>query len=342
MRPTLKQIAGETGLSISTVSRVLTGKGYVAADTKKLVEEVMERLQYTRKERRIVTLRGNDDLVLILVGGIKSSLASQLVEMLVQEVEKKRKRPFVAVTSFQTELERSYLSYAEKNHFYGVIALTIQETPETLALLRTLTCPVVMLDRYLPSLDMDCLRPDYYKMGFEGAEYLIRHGHRRIAFIGGSQDSPITQDKKMGFEDCMQACGLKIPPEWVIHLDRLIYENGRMIADRLVGLDCRPTAIVSSNDISVSILNELLVRGVRVPEDMSIFNCEDSVLAAQCQVPLTSMRIDHQRMSADAVKTLWNRIHHPGCPRSVLIYNPLLIERSSVCPPAENDSPINL
>lgn len=337
MKPTLKQLAAETGLSISTISRVITGRGYVAAETRAQVEEAMARLRYVPRERNAVTLRDNDDLVMILVGGIRSSLASQSVECLVQEVEKKHKRPFVAITGFRPELEREYLNYAAENHFFGIIAMTILETPETLSLLRALPCPVVMLDRYLPSLDMDYLRPDYYKMGFVGAEHLIRSGHRRIAFIGGSKDSPITQDKKTGFEDCIQSNGLELRPEWVLHIDRLIYENGGAIAERLLGMDERPTAIVSSNDISVSILNELLARGLRVPEDMSIFNCEDSALAAHCQVPLTSMRIDHQRMSVDAVKTLWNRIRQPNSPRRFLIYNPQLVERASIAPPPKEN-----
>ena len=333
MKTTLKQLAAETGLSISTVSRVVTGRGYVSEDTRAAVEEAMRRLEYVKPERRTVTLHENDDLVMLLVGGIKSSLASESVELLVRELEKRKKRPFVAITSFSPEQDRSYLRFAVENHFFGVIALTILEDPETVAMLRNFPCPVIMLDRYLPSLDMDCLRPDYYKMGFEGAEYLIRHGHERIAFIGGSPDSPITQDKKMGFEDCMRAHGLELRDEWIIHVERLIYENGKRIADQLLSMKERPTGVVSSNDISVSILNELLLHGVRVPEDISIFICEDSSLAAHCQVPMTSMVIDHHRMSADAVKTLFRRHRQPNAPRSFLIYNPQLIERGSVAAP---------
>ena len=64
--------------------------------------------------------------------------------------------------------------------------------------------------------------------------------------------------------------------------------------------------------------------------DISICNCEDSQMAMHCQVPLTSMRVDFSRMAADAVKTLCRRRRQPSMPRSQLIYNPILIERSSV------------
>ena len=130
--------------------------------------------------------------------------------------------------------------------------------------------------------------------------------------------------------DCMQASGLELREEWIIHIDRLIYENGIAVAERLLALEDRPTGLVSSNDISVSILNELISHGVRVPEDISICNCEDSQMAMHCQISLTSMRVDFARMAADAVKTLCRRRRQPSMPRSQLIYNPILIERSSV------------
>ena len=170
-------------------------------------------------------------------------------------------------------------------------------------------------------------------MGYVGAEYLIQHGHKHIGFIGGALSSTTTQDKKTGFEDCMQHYGLEIRPEWVFHVDRLIYENGLTVAQQLVKMKERPTAIVSSNDISVGILNELISQGLRVPDDISIFTCEDSPLVSHSLVPLTAMRIDHQRMSVDAVKSLFRRHRQPNTTRMFLSYNPQLIERESVSSP---------
>lgn len=330
MSVTLKQLSEETGISISTISRVTTGRGYVSEETRRTVEEAARRLNYIRREPPPLVRHGNDDVVMIMVGGVRSSLAAQIVEQLVHELNRKQKRPFMAITGFSPEQERSYLQFAADNHFFGIISMTITETPETLAMLRNFPCPIIMVERYLPSMDSDCLRSDFYRMGFLGAEYLIENGHRRIGFIGGSRDSTITQDKKTGFKDCMRASGLELREEWIIHTDRLIYENGYAVANQLLALEERPTALVSSNDISVSILNELISRGVRVPEDISICNCEDTQMATHCQVPLTSMRVDFGRMAADAVRILCRRRRQPSMPRSQLIYNPQLIVRASV------------
>ena len=330
MKVTLKQIAEDCGLSISTVSRQVTGKGYVSSEAREAILESIERLKYEKKERPVSRLSDPSEIVMILVGGIRSSLASQMVELLVQELERKGKYAFIAVTCFSSKLELEYLQYAADNHFFGVLALTVTELPEILAYLRDYPIPITLVDRYLPSLETDYLRPDYYRMGYVGAEYLIQHGHRDIAFVGGSVTSPITEDKLIGFEDCMRSHGLSMRPQWCFRLNRLIMENGREVVDRLCAMDALPTAIVSSNDISVGILNEFLRRGIRVPEDVSLFTCEDSSVTANCQVPISSMSLDTRRMAHDAVKTLIRRYRQPYSPRCFLIYNPQLIERRSV------------
>lgn len=340
MRATLKQLAERTGLSISTVSRVVTGKGYVSAESRKIVEEAVAALEYVPQERRPVSLRDHDNLVMVMIGGIRSTPCSALLETLVQELEKKNKQPFVALTSFSPERERAYLRFAAENHFFGVIALAIIDDPETVEMLRHFPCPVVLVDSFLPVLDLDSLCPDYYKMGFLAAEYLIARGHRRIAFIGGLEDSSITQDKKLGFEDCMRSHGLSLPEGGVLYAGIMIYENGRDVARRILEMRPRPTAIVSSNDLSVGILNELFACGVRVPEEISLFTCEDSELAERCHVPLTAVGVEMERMSADSVKALFRRQRHPNAPRCLYSYNPTLRERSSVLQARADESDV--
>ena len=133
----------------------------------------------------------------------------------------------------------------------------------------------------------------------------------------------------------MRSHGLEVPEGGVLYAGIMIYENGGDVARRILKMDPLPTAIVSSNDLSVGILNELSAQGIRVPEDVSLFTCEDSELAAHCHVPLTAVSVELERMSVDSVKTLFRRQRHPNAPRCLYSYNPTLRERSSVAMPRE-------
>ena len=111
MSVTLKQLSEETGISISTISRVTTGRGYVAEETRRVVEEAIERLNYTRCKPLPQVRRGSEDVVMILVGGIRSSLAAEIVEKLVQELNRKKKRAFMAITGFSPERGGIFMFY---------------------------------------------------------------------------------------------------------------------------------------------------------------------------------------------------------------------------------------
>jgi LacI family repressor for deo operon, udp, cdd, tsx, nupC, and nupG len=341
MRVTLKSIAEETGISISTVSRAVIGKGYVSADARAAVQEAVARLGYApprqAEARQLPQELAQEQTVLVIIGGLRSSIATDYVEHLVRDLVRKHKTPMIAVSGFSSEEERKLLQYAARNHFFGVMMLSITEHPETAALLRKMPCPVVFLGQYLPLLEIDFLHPDYYKMGFIAAEHLIARGHSQIAFIGGSEHSSITQDKQLGLEDCLHAHGLTLDPQMIMRNDRLLYENGKRAAQWLLDLPRHPTAVLTSNDISVGLLDELLRMGFHLPRDLSIFNCDDTPMSATCRVPLTVTCSDTGRITAEAVRVLCRRKRNPSCPRSYLIFDPLFVERESVCAPRSAD-----
>lgn len=330
MAVTLKDIAAATGLSISTVSRVASGKGYVSTDAREKAEAAMVELGYEHRTQRRRYVADSSEQVLIMIGGVRSSIASNLVELLSEELFAKGKQPIVGVTGFDPEREVEYLNMAADRRFYGVITLTLTETPAVVRLLKHYTCPIVMLGRYLPMRRVDCLHADYYKMGFDGAEYLISHGHERIAFVGATKTSTISQDKHTGFVDCMRSHGLDVRPDYDLYAKRLDYGDAEGVARRILEMRDRPTALLSSNDISVGILDRLLAEGLRIPEELSIFSCENSPMVEHCQVPMTAMDVDYQQMCSDAVRTLGRRRRHPDEAYVRMYYDPTIIERRSV------------
>ena len=330
MAVTLKDIAKATGLSISTVSRVASGKGYVSTDARERAEAAMAELGYEHRTQRRRFVSDSSDQVLIMIGGVRSSIAANYVELLSDELFAKGKQPIVGVTGFSAEREVEYLNMAADRHFFGVITLTLTETPSVVRLLKHYSCPIVMLGRYLPMRRVDCLHPDYYKMGFDAAEYLISRGHERIAFVGATKTSTISQDKHTGFIDCMHSHGLEVRPDFELYARRMDYGDAEDVARRIIELHERPTALISSNDISVGILDLLLAEGMRVPEDLSIFTCEDSPMVRHCQVPMTAMDVDYQQMCVDAVRTLSRRRRHPDEAFIRMYYDPTIIERESI------------
>lgn len=330
MATTLKDLARATGLSISTVSRVVSGKGYVSDEAREKTEAAMKELGYQHHRRNRRFPDDASEQVLVLIGGVSNSVASSNVELICDNLAQRRKQALVGITHFSAEREYAYLSMAAERRFYGVITFTLGSSDRSANLLRHYPCPLVMLGRYLPMKRIDCLNADYYKMGFDSATYLIEHGHRRIAFIGGSRNSTITQDKYMGFVDCMRSHGFDVPDEYYMHMQRGGYDDGIAMVDKIISLKSRPTALITSSDASAAIVNGLLQRGIRVPQNISVISCEDTPLTTSAPVPITGMTVDYEQMCLDAVKVLCRRRRQPDAPITHAYYDPVLHERNSV------------
>ena len=330
MATTLKDIAQATDLSISTVSRVVSGKGYVSEEAREKTERAMAELGYQHHKRSRRYPDDASDQVLVLIGGVSNSMASHCVELICDDLDQRHKQPLVGITHFSAAREYAYLNMAADRRFYGVITFTLSNNEKTSHLLRHYPCPLVMLGRYLPMKRIDCLHADYYKMGFDAASYLLNHGHTRIAFIGGSTNSTITQDKHVGYLDCMHARGIDVPDSYFICLNRADYHSGVETVDAILAMRPRPTALITSNDASAAIVNELLQRGIRVPQNISVISCEDTPLTTSALVPITGMSVDYNQMCIDAVKTLYRRRRQPDAPFTHAYYDPVLNERNSV------------
>lgn len=330
MATTLKDIARVTGLSISTVSRVASGKGYVSDEARAAVEAAMKELGYKHHHRSRRFPDDASEQVLVLIGGVGNSVASRNVELICDTLMQRNKQALVGITHFSADREYAYLNMAADRRFYGVITFTLDSSDRTANLLRHYPCPLVMLGRYLPMKRIDCLNADYYKMGFDCAAHLIEHGHRRIAFVGGSRDSTITQDKYLGFLDCMHARGIDVPDSYFMQMKRSGYQYGLEMVDKIIALHPRPTALVTSSDASAAIVNGLLQRGVRVPQNISVISCEDTPLTTNAPVPISGMTVDYEQMCLDAVKTLCRRRRQPDAPITHAYYDPVFHERNSV------------
>lgn len=167
MAATLKDIASITGLSISTVSRAVSGKGYVSEEAREKIEKAIKEVGYTHRKRNRRFPDDSSEQVLVIIGGVSNSVSSGCVELVCDDLDQRRKQPLVGLTHFSPDREFAYLSMAAERRFFGVITFTLSNAERTARLLQHYTCPLVMLGRYLPMKRIDCLHADYYKMGFD-------------------------------------------------------------------------------------------------------------------------------------------------------------------------------
>jgi len=168
-------------------------------------------------------------------------------------------------------------------------------------------------------------------------EFLIRLGHRRIAFITGARRHGDSQERRIGYEQAMQQAGLPIPTELIADGEFTV-ESGRRAAARLLDLADRPTAIVASNDeMAAGASWTAQQRGLKLPDDLSITGFDDTPTAMNSWPPLTVIRQPIAAMVERGVTLLMEaaREPRPSVSRDVVLDH-ALVERASTaaCRPA--------
>lgn len=332
MSLTLEDIAKQIGVSNATISRVLTGGGYVKDETRKLVEDALAKNNYVYIARKRRSMSRIAETVLVITGDITSSVYAAYIKGINQVLEKAGKKVFIYYSNYIPEKEEEYLGLADKAGFNGVIMLNAVETPTLVKRIEKKACPVIMVNRYLRSVSTDAVAIDNFRGGYMATAYLIQHGHTRIAHLAGAGNSSTSQERLRGFTEAMNMAQLKITDDAVFH-GELHYAGGYAFGEMLCAMtpEERFTAVYSANDLmTMGMIDALYNGGLSIPADVSVICMDNSERIVNGRVRITAVDYDPEKMGVAAAEMLLSRIKNPDKETRQIIYSPELVERGSV------------
>lgn len=299
----MKDVAIATGVSRSTVSRILNDSPLtvpIAQETRERVLAAARDLGY-RPNPLARALRGAP---MMLLGAIVRDITDPFFAGAVEAVSSAaRARGYNIVLGLAHARATEALELAailEARQCDGILLLgDMGDQPRLLADLRDAHVPVVTM--------WQGTRPDLIagvqvdnRLGTRIAvEHLIGLGHRRIAFIGGRLLGDI-RERQAAYTEAVSALG-EIPAGYLQHVANTP-EGGEAALGALLRLSPRPTAVVASTDVlAIGILRGTLLRGIRVPDELSVVGFDDIPMAKATVPGLTTIRMPTAAMAAEAV-----------------------------------------
>lgn len=339
MGKTLVDIAAQIGVSTATISRVINHQKNVLPETRALVEKALKDNQYQYRARR-KTSEKNTDAVLVIAGQDSNPITRAYFSGIREELGKDQKMVFLALTDYRSEVELQFLQYAETHRFSGVFLLNVVETPELVSLLGTIETPVVLVNRYLRSMDTDIVSVDNYRCGYAATDYLIQNGHVRIGHFAGPTSSITCQNRTSGYLDAMKMAGLPVEQDSVFYGDRF-YQSGYEYGQYIVQMkpEERFTAVYCTAGVmAYGMYDALIDGGLKVPEDVSII-CNDATEASMHHsISFTNVDGRPEMMGKAAVELLRERWSTREGPPKRIIYPPVLTVHHSVKRQKQDDT----
>jgi LacI family transcriptional regulator len=338
-RASLKDVAELAGISVSTVSRVISGKGYVSEKVRSAVQAAAKQLNYQPNLRaRSLRQRSSGGIGLIipnLLNVYYTAMAHSISKLLAA----RGYYLLLAETDNDPETEGEVLQAMVGQAVDGLLWVPTAPDQERIGYLVDMHIPVVSLVRRVPGDTVDTVVFEDFAGSVAATQHLIDLGHERIAFIGGDVEFSSNRLRWEGFEHTMRRAGLPHSRE-LLKLGTIRDTFGSAAVSELLRLPAPPTAIfVASNPIMSGVIRMLRQHGVHPPQQMSLVCFDDVDWFSFSTPPITAVRVAHTRLAETAVDMLVRRIDEADRPEPppnlVEIYCELVMRRSSAPPRTE-------
>ncbi|KDN54199.1 LacI family transcriptional regulator [Flavobacterium seoulense] len=228
--------------------------------------------------------------------------------------------------------EKLYLDILQSENIDGLIVAPIHGRDKGVENLVKKNIAVVCIDRGLTEVDVDIVKVDNDEGAFKAIDHLLSIGHRRIAFISGNFKIPTYIDRLAGYKRALSKYGVPFD-ESLIFVRNTDYKSGFELANRILDLEERPSAIFSGNNLlTLGALEAIHGRNINIPEEISIVGFDDMPWSISLNPPLTAVRQPGFDMGRKAAEMLYERILNPSNKKEKVILDTELMLRKSTTP----------
>lgn len=330
--PTLKDIANRLGVAPSTVSKGLNGASDISEDLRQIIFDTAVEMGYVTKKMK----KEKHKKLCIMVENMDyenpTDFGYDIMLGFKQMAQRDNWTIDVLPVTPSLQTNKKFDSFMLRHGYSGAFCMGFALHDSWMQQFLTSTTPVVLLDNYvLKNQNVSYVGTDSY----EGIDLCVSHlaslGHKKIAFLNGSENSMVTEERCKAFEQSMVANGLSVGEGMNVYGYFVAEVAKHHVSDFI---KAGATAIICGNDLIASgVISECNLLGFKVPEDISVIGFDDLPIAQELNPPLSTIRQDRVLLGKSAYTTLSGLLNH--LPLSKTILRPELIERASTAPVKE-------
>ncbi|GAB3925639.1 LacI family DNA-binding transcriptional regulator [Larkinella terrae] len=329
---TLKTIATQLGISISTVSRALRNHPDIKDSTKQAVFELAEQLEYEPNQLAFQLLNRRSNTIGVVVPKITYSLYAQAIPGMVDVSERYGYQLLICQTDDSYEKEVRQVQSLLSSRVSGIILSVSASTTQFdhLRKIQSKNVPLVLFNRDCEEINCSKVTIDNHKAAFEAVTVLIRQGRKRIAYLGGPTDLQISQKRLEGYQQALKEGGFS-PDDALINMVSL--EKEAMLATLNAVLDSpeKPDAILAYSDqIAQWALVMAKRKGIRIPEELAIIGFYNEPTNELLDPPLSSVSQPAFEMGVRAVELIFSELTNSRAAFERVVLESKLIVRGSI------------
>ncbi|MBD5515557.1 MAG: LacI family transcriptional regulator [Lachnospiraceae bacterium] len=311
---TIKDIAKQCGVGISTVSRAINNHPDINPETRKMIMKVIEETGFIPNNSARNLKRTDAKCIAVLVKGITNPFFSNMIQIIEEETQRNRYALVLRhVEAHEDEVDVA-LELEKEKRLRGIVFLggRFTHSEEKIGKLNVpfifSTIGVDISDQ-IGRVEFSNIAVDDKLESKRMTEYLLELGHRRIAFVTERQEESIGRRRIEGYRTAFADRGLEVREELVCYvqdeLDHFSMENGYITTRKLLESNEKVTAIYAASDsLAIGACRAVLEAGMRIPEDISVAGYDGIELGEYYNPKLTTIKQPVEEMAKNTIRLL--------------------------------------
>ena len=336
---TIKDIARICGVGVSTVSRAINNHPDINPETRKQIQEVIERYGYIPNNSARNLKRIESNAVAILIKGITNPLFNAMIKIFDEKMKKHKLSMILQHVNYEEDEVAIALELIKEKRLKGIIFLGANYYhPE--GELKKIGVPFVLSTVGTIFEDEDSTRyshvtVDDVRESYKATRYLIEMGHRDIAILSAEErDSSVGRQRMQGYRKALEDYGIACNPRLICpvsdEFEHYSMENGYITTRKLLESGEKFTAVYAMSDVmAAGVYRAVLEAGLRIPEDVSVVGFDGIELGDYLQPKLTTLAQPVKLLAESTFELLYDMIEGQ-CGNRNLIYEGNLVEKDSV------------
>jgi DNA-binding LacI/PurR family transcriptional regulator len=312
MPVTIKDIARETDVSHSTVSRALHDSPLIARDTAERIRRIAQELGYLPSAAARSLKTNRSQALGVILSSVEDPFFSEILQGIEEVAQKSGYSLFIAASQHDPQREQAIVQAMSEHRVDGVIICSASFKAEQRRQFLAYGVPIVVVNNQAA----EDYRYSIFHDDIDGCRQITNHliglGHKRIAYLGNSASGRTTLDRLTGYQQALEAAGLAVPADYVHEVPGGGPEDGLTGIDHFLNLHRRPSALVCFNDMmAIGVLKGLQQANIQVPTEFSITGFDNIVFSAFTKPPLTTFDHPKRYIGAEAARLVLELLNSP-------------------------------
>lgn len=331
MASSIKDVAREAGVSIATVSRVINNVNVVNEETKKKVQEAINKLGYSPNIVAQSLKTQKSKSIGILVPDISSQFYPEIVRGAEDVANMYDYSIILCNSDFDTEKEKKYIRVLREKMVDGMLYMSSSLDPEILDTIKNLNIKTVLVETKGQEKEIPSVTIDNRQASKEAVEYLIKKGNKKIAYIGMKKDRVNAWARRFeGYEDALKENGMEVKPELTYYGDLKTPTGYKGIDHILAKTKDIDAVFCGSDEIAMGVINALRDKNIRVPEDVDVMGFNNIYEASIFYPKISTINQPMYDMGSVSMRMLIKILKEEPLGDKQIVLPHQLIERDSV------------